>query len=244
MALTTILSFLSLSSSFILLSQVLEYKNLGNKAFKEHHFELATKHYTDGLALDPHHAILLCNRAFCHLKLEKFGSALIDATAAIEAKKQWPKGYYRRGSAYLSMGKLKPAEKDFAKAAKLNPKDRDCRQRLKEVKLEIKRQAFRRAIETKDDTPSSTVQLDSLSVDESYDGPKLEKEYTADFARALLDHFKAQKTLPKKYVFKILLDSIKLFKSMPPVVQIPVPKGTAAKKETHWLASPSSELCF
>eukprot|EP00808_Paulinella_micropora_P018804 g38370.t1 len=206
--------------------KVLHFKELGNKAFKEHHFELAIQHYTKGLELDPSHAILLCNRAFCHTKLEKFGAAVIDATSAIQANKSFPKGYYRRGSAYLGLNKLKLAEKDFAQAAKLNPKDRDCRERLKEVKKAIKEKAFARAIETKDETPSSSVKLETMEVEASYDGPRLDDKYTTEFADQVMERFRNQKLLHRKYVYKILLDSIKLFRALPPLVDIPVPEGT------------------
>eukprot|EP00457_Paulinella_chromatophora_P006909 gb/GEZN01006929.1/.p1 GENE.gb/GEZN01006929.1/~~gb/GEZN01006929.1/.p1 ORF type:complete len:480 (-),score=69.69 gb/GEZN01006929.1/:119-1558(-) len=207
-------------------AKVLEFKELGNQAFKAHHFDLATSQYTKGLDLDPTNAILLCNRAQCHIKLERYGSAVIDATSAIQANKKFSKAYYRRGSAYIGLLKLKLAEKDFAQAAKLNPKDRDCRERLKEVKKTIKEQAFLKAIETKDEQPSTHIQLDQLEIESGYEGPKLGESYTAAFAEELMEHFKNQKLLPRKFVYKILLDSVKLLSSLPPLLAIPVPKNS------------------
>lgn len=40
-------------------------------------------------------AICYSNRAFCHIKMENFGSAICDAEAAIAADENYPKGYYR-----------------------------------------------------------------------------------------------------------------------------------------------------
>ncbi|GAU22394.1 hypothetical protein TSUD_97990 [Trifolium subterraneum] len=61
-----------------------EFKVLANEAFK----------------------VYFANRAFVHLRLEEYGSAILDATKAIE-------GYYRRGAAHLGLGKFKEALKDF-----------------------------------------------------------------------------------------------------------------------------------
>jgi tetratricopeptide (TPR) repeat protein len=57
--------------------------------------------------------VLYANRAFAHIKMEAYGSAIIDATEAIELDPCYIKGYYRRGTAYLALNKLKQAKADF-----------------------------------------------------------------------------------------------------------------------------------
>lgn len=44
---------------------------------------------------------------------------------AIQAKPDFPKGYYRRGSAYLALGRPKDALRDFTQLCKLAPSDKD-----------------------------------------------------------------------------------------------------------------------
>ncbi|GAU10090.1 hypothetical protein TSUD_421280, partial [Trifolium subterraneum] len=75
-----------------------EFKVLANEAFK----------------------VYFANRAFAHLRLEEYGSAILDATKAIEVDTKaievdpkYSKGYYRRGAAHLGLGKFKEALKDF-----------------------------------------------------------------------------------------------------------------------------------
>ncbi|KAL6838792.1 hypothetical protein ACP4OV_031506 [Aristida adscensionis] len=46
-----------------------------------------------------------------HTQLEEYGSAVQDATKAIEVNHK----YTKRGAAYLAMGKFKEAFKDFKK---------------------------------------------------------------------------------------------------------------------------------
>ena len=56
-------------------------------------------------------APIYSNRSQCHIKLESYGSALEDADSAIKNNKNFYKAYYRKGSAYLALGKLKESRK-------------------------------------------------------------------------------------------------------------------------------------
>ena len=49
------------------------------------------------------------------------GSAIVDATECINIEPSYIKGYYRRGTAYLALGKLKQAKADFREAVKIDP---------------------------------------------------------------------------------------------------------------------------
>lgn len=88
-------------------------KCLANKAFTAHKYAQAINLYTQAIELNNQNAIYWANRAFAHIKLEEYGSALEDASKAIEVDPTYSKGYYRRGAAYLAMGKFKEALKDF-----------------------------------------------------------------------------------------------------------------------------------
>lgn len=50
----------------------------------EHHFPQAVVGYTRAIDLDPSNAVYYSNRAFAHIKLENFGSAIADATKSLE----------------------------------------------------------------------------------------------------------------------------------------------------------------
>ena len=66
----------------------------------------ALAQYTAGIDAHPT-AVLYANRAYTYLKLEEFGSAIEDAELAIALDPGYVKGYYRRGSAYMVLGKTK-----------------------------------------------------------------------------------------------------------------------------------------
>ena len=47
------------------------------------------------------------------MKLENYGFSISDADAAVQADPSFVKGYYRRGVAYLALGKLEKALGSF-----------------------------------------------------------------------------------------------------------------------------------
>lgn len=68
-----------------------EFKKVGNKAFTDHKFLKALDAYTSAIESDSTQAVYFSNRAFCHLKLENYGSALEDSSRAIELDKNYSK---------------------------------------------------------------------------------------------------------------------------------------------------------
>ncbi|GKC80841.1 serine/threonine-protein phosphatase 5, partial [Tanacetum coccineum] len=88
-------------------------KQQANEAFKGNKFNQAIDLYTKAIELNGENAVYWANRAFSHTKLEEYGSAIQDASKAVEIDPKYSKGYYRRGAAYLAMGKFKEALKDF-----------------------------------------------------------------------------------------------------------------------------------
>jgi len=168
-----------------------------------------------------------CNRAFCHLRLEAYGSAIVDADAAIALDPRFIKAYYRRGAAHLALGKYKDARKDFLQVTKIKPSDKDAKSKLQECEKAIRSEAFLRAIESeKTKPPSETVKIEDFEVPDSYVGPKLEGEkglVTEKFVLELIEHFKAQKKIHRKYVYQILLQIVTLLRSLPTLIDIDIP---------------------
>jgi serine/threonine-protein phosphatase 5 len=90
----------------------------------------------------------------------------------------------------------------------------------------VKRDAFLKAIEV-EDAPSAAegLDVDSMIIDPKYDGVKLEKEMTLEFINDMIERFKNGKTLPKKYVFQIILAVMDIVKKEPTMVETEVKEG-------------------
>lgn len=54
---------------------------------------------------------------------------ILDAKDSINCDETYPKAYYRRGSAYVALGQLDLATKDFKKVCQLMPTDKDAREK-------------------------------------------------------------------------------------------------------------------
>lgn len=81
--------------------------------FSDKDYENAIKYYTDALELNPSNAIYYSNRSLAYLRTECYGYALADATKALEIDKNYIKGYYRRATSNMALGKFKAALKDY-----------------------------------------------------------------------------------------------------------------------------------
>lgn len=205
-----------------------ELKEKGNFAFAAGRFGLAVDFYTHALAASSS-AALFANRAFAHLKSEAFGSAIVDADAALSIDPTFTKAYYRRGSALLALGRFRLAKRDFALVAKSRPTDKDAAAKLAECDKAIKRVAFEAAIAT-DATrpPSETLDPLVVQVPDSYTGPVLPRVPAAGqaasaeacaadadlvgkhgvslrFVRALRDDFRSQRMIARRYAWEILI---------------------------------------
>lgn len=156
--------------------------------------------------------------------MENYGSALIDSTKAIEAKEDFTKGWYRRGSANLALGRSKDALRDFTQLCKLAPQDKDAREKLRECQKQVKQENFAKAIGSdRTKRVSETLDLQTMDVDSSYEGPVYRSgEHTLDFCLKLMEWQKKEKIIAKKYAYAIVLDMINLLKNSPTLVDVEV----------------------
>ncbi|THU49163.1 hypothetical protein C4D60_Mb06t06660 [Musa balbisiana] len=215
-----------------------EIKLSANEAFKANKFSQAIDLYSQAIELNGSNAVYWANRAFAHTKLEEYGSAVQDATKAIEIDPRYSKGYYRRGAAYLAMGKFKEALKDFQQAhslsetssvKKLCPNDPDATKKLKECEKAVQKLRFEEAIavhESEKRSIADSIDFHTIEVESQYTGARIEGEVvTLEFVKKMMDEFKNQRRLHKRYAYQIILQAREMLQVMPSLVDISVPNG-------------------
>ncbi|CRK90452.1 CLUMA_CG004156, isoform A [Clunio marinus] len=185
-----------------------KFKEEANSYFKNKDYDKAIELYTKAIEIDPHNAVYYANRSLANLRQESFGYALNDALSSMKSDPGYLKAYYRRAAAHMSLGKFKLALSDFELVSKRRPNDADAKKKFVECSKIVKKIAFERAIAV--DRPEKTLaemyqSLESISIEDEYNGPKLkdDKTVTLDFMKALMEHYKDQKKLHKKYAYKI-----------------------------------------
>ncbi|KAG6404946.1 hypothetical protein SASPL_132523 [Salvia splendens] len=203
-------------------SRAEEFKVQANEAFKAHKYSQAIGLYTQAIELNKDNAVYWANRAFAHTKLEEYGSAIQDASSAIEID---PK----RGAAYLAMGKFKEALKDFQQVKRLCPNDPDAAKKLKECEKAVMKLKFEEAIsvpESERRSLADSIDYHTIEVDSQYSGARIEGDVvTLDFVKKMLDDFKNQKFLHKRYACQIVLQIRDVLRELPSLVDIHVPDG-------------------
>nr|AAH91822.1 Zgc:110801 [Danio rerio] len=137
-------------------------KEKANDYFKDKDYENAIKYYTEALDLNPTNPIYYSNRSLSYLRTECYGYALADATRALELDKNYLKGYYRRATSNMALGKFKAALKDYETVVRVRPNDKDAKMKYQECNKIVKQKAFERAIAS-DELKRSVV--DSLDIE-------------------------------------------------------------------------------
>jgi len=206
------------------------FKFLFFSTIKDQHYSEAIDFYAKAINLVPNEASYYGNRSFANLKTEFYGCALEDANKSIELDAKYLKGYYRRASANLAMGKYKLALKDYEFVTKLRPNDKDAAMKYKECDKIVKRIAFEKAIAVEDTAKRSImdqIDVNAMLVEKDYSGPAFDFDsdqcvITLEFVNALIEHYKSQKVLHKKFAYKILFEIDKLFRTRPSMIDIKV----------------------
>lgn len=62
--------------------------------FSAHKYAQAIDLYTQAIALNSQNAVYWANRAFAHIKLEEYGSAIQDASKAVEVDPKYSKACF------------------------------------------------------------------------------------------------------------------------------------------------------
>ncbi|CEM16823.1 unnamed protein product [Vitrella brassicaformis CCMP3155] len=205
-----------------------KYKDKGNELFKQNHFIHAEEEYSRAIdastPTNPNLHIYYSNRSFTQLRLENYGSAIIDAEKAIDLKANFTKAYYRRGCAYMCLQKWKDALKDFQAVTKMGGGlDADAAARLKECQKQVREQKFAEAISIDRTKPASeTVDPMSIEVDASYKGPHYRSgSIDKEFFHQLTEYIKTPgNVLHRRYAYMMVLDIIRLLRTVPTLVRV------------------------
>lgn len=159
------------------------------------------------------------------MKTEAYGYAIRDATKAIELNPGMIKAYYRRATAYVAILKPKEAVKDFQTCVKIDPGNKDAKLKLVECQKAVRQLAFFEAIEVGDEpSVADGLDVDSMHVEDSYDGVRLGSEMTQEFIDDMTERFKNGKTIHKKYVYQIVIAVKKLVYDEPTMVEVEIPE--------------------
>jgi len=111
----------------------------------------------------------------------------------------------------MALGKTKLALKDYETVFKARPNDKDAKLKFNECSKIVRQQAFERAIavDTVKKSVSESINTDSMAVESTYTGPHLiNGKVTLEFMQELMDAYKDQKKLHRKYAFQVI---VKLF---------------------------------
>uniref|UniRef100_A0AC34FL20 Protein-serine/threonine phosphatase n=1 Tax=Panagrolaimus sp. ES5 TaxID=591445 RepID=A0AC34FL20_9BILA len=200
-------------------------KDEANKFFKDEKYDLAIELYTAAINLDSLQPTYYGNRSIANLRKELFGSALQDADEAIKLDPAYVKAYFRRASANMALGKYKLALKDYESVRKFRPNDADAQKKFEECSKIVKRIAFEKAIACDYDEKKliDSIKPEEFAVESSYDGPRLDGEISLEFMKDLIAHFKAEKKLPIRYAYKMILAAYNFFRAQDSLIHITVP---------------------
>ncbi|CRH03809.1 Hsp70/Hsp90 organizing protein, putative [Plasmodium relictum] len=111
-------------------------KELGNKCFQEGKFEDSVKHFSEAIKNDPSDHVLYSNLSGAYSSLGRFYEALENANKCISLKKDWPKGYIRKGCAEHGLRQLENSEKTYLEGLKIDPNNKSLKDGLEKVRQE------------------------------------------------------------------------------------------------------------
>uniref|UniRef100_A0A9J7YLS5 Serine/threonine-protein phosphatase n=1 Tax=Cyprinus carpio carpio TaxID=630221 RepID=A0A9J7YLS5_CYPCA len=213
------------------------------KRYKD--YENAIKYYTEALELNPSNAIYYSNRSLAYLRTECYGYALVDATRALELDKNYIKGYYRRATSNMALGKFKAALKDYETVVRVRPNDKDAKMKYQECNKIVKQKAFERAIAS-DELKRSVVDsldIENMTIEDDYAGPKLEDgKVTLKFMKDLMAWFKDQKKLHRKCAYQMLVQVKEVLSKLPSLVEITLKEVRGSNESSDLVLTSGSQL--
>lgn len=219
--------------------EALKLKDEGNSNLKNQKYDAAIECYTKAIEKDDTNPIFYSNRAQVHIKLENYGSAIVDCDEALKLDPNMVKALYRKGVSFMALLKYKEAQQIFKTILTKMPNDKLTLENHKQCVNYLKKQAFEKAIagDAKELT-IDTIDYDSMLIEKTWEGPqldiKLEKQgkQTVDihlggmnenYLKFMIKHFKEGGRIPKKHAFAIIAKVYSILKKESTMVEISLP---------------------
>lgn len=199
-----------------------ELKNQGNAALALGHYVDAYRLYSEAIELDEHNAVFFANRAQCAIKMEQHGTAISDATKAIELDPAYVKAYFRRGTAYCGIMDFKKAQQDFQTVVNKAPANASARQKLEECRKLARQKAFLAAIAVEDE-PSvfEKIQFDAMSDEDGLGPLPLDNcDEMLAFTHKMVEHFRKEKRISRKKLYQLVKTAKELFAKEPTLTDL------------------------
>eukprot|EP01101_Sappina_pedata_P010192 TRINITY_DN635_c0_g1_i1.p1 TRINITY_DN635_c0_g1~~TRINITY_DN635_c0_g1_i1.p1 ORF type:complete len:322 (-),score=140.30 TRINITY_DN635_c0_g1_i1:790-1686(-) len=114
-------------------AQAEDFKEQGNRAFREQSYHSAIDSYTKAVDLCPNEPIYLNNRATASFQLNRFQSSLDDSRTVLEMDPKNIKAYIRSAKCYVRLGDYKKAREAFQKGIALDSQPNNPN--FKEIRL-------------------------------------------------------------------------------------------------------------
>ncbi|KAI8060968.1 hypothetical protein BC940DRAFT_245675 [Gongronella butleri] len=129
-------------------AQVNRLKEEGNKYFKQNNYTEAIRFYTMAVDLSwsrplweplafqyvrEELAPVLSNRSAAHLALKQYVDALVDAEMVTRLKREWAKGWFRKGKALVAMARNDEAAEAFQTGLRFDHQSEELQKALEEV---------------------------------------------------------------------------------------------------------------
>ncbi|GLE08990.1 hypothetical protein PINS_up020465 [Pythium insidiosum] len=118
------------------------WKAKGNAALAAGNAQEAVDCYSQAIALNPNDHVFFSNRSAAHLSLQNADQALADADACIAIKRDWAKGYARKGAALHALRRYDDAAAAYEAGLAVEPQNAACQSGLDEVRKLQQQQTF------------------------------------------------------------------------------------------------------
>lgn len=109
------------------------FKEQGNQYLQAKQYDEAIQAYTEAINIDPNDHVFFSNRSAAYLSKGDAVNALNDGQRCVELKKDWAKGYSRKGAALHALRRYEDAIKAYKEGLEIAPSDSGLLSGLKEV---------------------------------------------------------------------------------------------------------------
>jgi translocation protein SEC72 len=130
-------------------AQVIRLKEEGNKYFKQNNYAESIRFYTMAVDLawsrplwEPlafqyvreELAPVLSNRSAAHLSLKNYVEAYVDAETVTRLKREWSKGWFRKGKALVGLNRIEEAAEAFQTGLRFDHDSEELKKALLDIK--------------------------------------------------------------------------------------------------------------